>query len=33
MTMHQYLYSHSVTTFRPTSTPVDLPPASGETRP
>ncbi len=33
MTMQLCLYSHSVTTFRPISTPVDLPPASGVTRP
>jgi hypothetical protein len=27
------LYSHSVTTLRPTADPVSLPPASGDARP
>jgi hypothetical protein len=34
--LHDYavaMYSHSVTTFRPTADPVSLPPASGVSRP
>ena len=36
ISLHEYagtLYSHSVTTFRPTADPVSLPPASGLARP